>query len=371
MYRKQYGEDRKRVASDCSSYMAYETGEVYYEKEEGTLTLMDFVQDDMDSADENAEALRQLLSDREVASLSSLYYFDGEEEKKVVDAGIIRYHEVSGAYPAIAFSLYDDSAVRKIRLSELQGISDYYDEVKGTLFDPDYAVFCIALKDQMTEMGSGYYINRFQFDIEGEMACFVNNADDTGDGDLYRVELSENRAGQPEICDQDVGTYYLYINAQGQIVYFKDYDYEKDQGDLYINGKLVDYEVYSVRYEPDLEKSFYYVDHTLKAYAGGEPEEIGEVAEGCRSYGILADGSVVCFYDYNSEYGRGDLGLYRKGKLEEIDQDVYTYQKTDDAVLYLRDYSRNYYRGDLYLYRDGESEKLDEDVVNISLYSVR
>lgn len=134
----------------------------------------------------------------------------------------------------------------------------------------------------------------------------------------------------------------------------------------------MDYEVegdiWNVWYEPGCKKTFYYVDGMLKACAGDESEEI---CESVRGYGILADGSVVCFYDYNSEYGRGDLGLYRKGKLEEIDQDVYTYQKTDDAVLYLRDYSRNYYRGDLYLYRDGESEKLDEDVVNISLYSVR
>lgn len=78
---------------------------------------------------------------------------------------------------------------------------------------------------------------------------------------------------------------------------------------------------------------------------------------------LVADNNAGCEVLY--------LGLYQKGKLEEIDQDVYTYQKTDDAVLYLRDYSRNYYRGNLYLYRDGESEKLDEDVVNISLYSVR
>lgn len=370
LYRKEYGKDRQRIASDVYRFAAYETGEIYYFKEEGAFTLMDFVRDDMGTRVENPNAPREWLSEQEVAKKYSLYYYDGEKETKIQE-GLLAGYGGGETYPALALALGDDSGVERMKLSEIQNAGVFYNEVSEALNDPEGIVYYIVLKDKATEIGKGFRVSRFLFDADGEAAYFIDEEEDTRQGDLYRVEIAGGKVQKPEVFDQDVMRYNLYINGQGQAVYFKDYDEERGRGDLYIDGKLVDYEVNAVRYVPDLEKSFYFVDNMLKACAGDEPEEIGEVAEERRSYDILADGSVVCFYDYNSEYGGGDLGLYREGKLEEIDQDVYTYQKTGDAVLYLRDYSRNYYRGDLYLYRDGESEKLDEDVVNMFIYSVR
>lgn len=371
LYRKEYGEDRQRIASDVDDYMAYETGEIYYSKEEKALTLMDFVQDDMGTGVENPNAPRTWLSEQKMAIRYSLYYYDGEKETKILE-GLLRGFGGGETYPAFAFGLGDESGIKRTKLSEIQNVSAFYDEVREALNDPENMVYYIVLKDKATEIGDGFRVSSFLFDADGEAAYFIDEEEDTRQGDLYRVEIAGGKVQKPEVFDQDVMRYDLYINEQGQAVYFKDYNSEKDTGDLYIDGKLVDYEVSdSVRYVPELGKSFYRVDNMIKAYAGGEPEEIGELADDYRYYSIFADGSVVCFYDYNSEYERGDLGLYRKGKLEEIGQDVYTYRVTDDAVLYLRDYSRSYYRGDLYLYRDGDTEKLDEDVVTMILYTVQ
>lgn len=367
LYRKEYGEEKQRIAFAYDGCEAYETGEIYYIVEESKVTLMDFVEDDMGTGVENPYVTRQWLSENEVAGRYSLYYYDGEESKKVVDAGIMEFSEGSYAYPALAFRQFDDSAVKKTKLSEIRDGSAFYQEVRDVLSKSDDVTLCIVREDQVTEIGRGLAVYSFRFDTEGKIACFTESAEnsDSWVGDLYKIDFSGNTAGKPELLDQDVYLYRCEINEAGQIVYLKDFDSDTYKGDLYIDGNLVDYEVSDYIYYPDLKKTFYYADNMLKAYAGGEAEVIGEVAENYRSYSLLADGGAVCFYDYNSDYYRGDLGVYWNGSLEVIDEDVYRYMVAGNAVLYLRDYSRDYFRGDLYFYRDGKVEKLEEDVLTM------
>lgn len=226
LYRKEYGKDRQRIASDVYSFIAYETGEIYYMKEEDTLTLIDYVRDDMGTGVENPNVSREWLSEQKVATKHSLYYYDGEKETKILE-GLLESGWSEWAYPAVAIGLRDDSGIERIKLSEIQNASAFNTAVREGLNEPERVVWYIVLKDKTTEIGDGFRVRRLLFDADGETAYFVDEEEDTGQGDLYRVEIAGDEVCKPEVFDQDVNSWYFQIDERGQVVYLKDYNYKK------------------------------------------------------------------------------------------------------------------------------------------------
>ncbi|MDR0964712.1 MAG: hypothetical protein LBM60_08865, partial [Clostridium sp.] len=147
--------------------------------------------------------------------------------------------------------------------------------------------------------------------------------------DLYRISISEGKAQVPVKLDSDVSTVMLQADADGNYVYFKDYDYAENSGTLYFNGEKVDSD----------------------AYPG---------------YTIYANGILYYCTDYRLDKSYGTLMYYAEGKSEKIADDVYDYNFTANGdMLYLYDYSTNSDSGALYRYRKGKATKLDEDVIAI------
>ena len=106
-------------------------------------------------------------------------------------------------------------------------------------------------------------------------------------------------------------------------------NWESGKGDLYVEGKEIDYDIYM--------------------YDSG--------------ISVLSDNSVVYYTDWNYDVARGTLKIFNKGEKTKIADDVHSFIVTEDEnVVYLNDYSTNYYTGTLYLYHNGESRRLEDDV---------
>ncbi|MBQ4066172.1 MAG: hypothetical protein IJD22_00885, partial [Clostridia bacterium] len=132
--------------------------------------------------------------------------------------------------------------------------------------------------------------------------------------------------GKAELVDEDVYTGSVYFIGDSKLLYFKDVeDYE---GDLYINGKNIDSDVYvyysMIRYTDDTV--YYVTDYddedgcgTLKMTTGKKGVKL---YDDVHSFSLLPDGTVVFLYDYSDKHFTGELYYCSGKKAKKIDEDV-------------------------------------------------
>ena len=130
----------------------------------------------------------------------------------------------------------------------------------------------------------------------------------TSDGSL---ELVAEEVGNVELVT-DKGIYYLK-ESDGQI------------GELYVNSQKIDSDVkaYSCK-ESEGGDIFYVKDPDEKAgtLCKYENDSKEKIADDVAAYVELEDGSISFLTDYNFSKCRGDLSVYRKGKISHVDSDV-------------------------------------------------
>ncbi len=273
------------------------------------------------------DRIRERLEDRTIENtVKSLYYYDGKTEKLLKD-NFGEYKDIASDAAVAVFSVYNQAKIEKVKLSQIDSVSDLEDKVTEALYSNEDR--CIAVGDTVSvikeENAENFYITS-----DGKAVYFIDNIEEYNDnnnyrsfGDAYKIEISDKKPGKPKLYDKDVSTYNAYLTTENQYVYFK--DVEDGAGELYIDKKKIDFDVAVHRYN------------------------------------VLENGDVVYMTDWDDKKSHGTL-KYFDGKRQKIDDDVYNYHLTpDDEILYLRDYSKKRYKGDLYIY-DGRSEKIDQDV---------
>ncbi|NLI61243.1 MAG: zinc ribbon domain-containing protein [Clostridiales bacterium] len=182
-----------------------------------------------------------------------------------------------------------------------------YEETESTL-DVDNAVNWTITKDSTV-----YYLDNYDYE--------------DGEGDLTSVKISKGKIGKPVSIDEDV----MEIALRGdKLYYFK--DIRNRAGDLYLDGKMVDDDVYT---------------GLIFSYAKGD--------------------GLLYFTDYSTSNYEGTLTYLKGNKAIDIADDVYSFLPIDDKnIIYLTDYSIDREKGDLLLY-NGKKKKvtIDTDVSSI------
>lgn len=375
LYKQVEGEDDvTKISSDVFTVeQIYDSGEVYYTKEETVeIKLSDYVVDDIADADavmtepeypdspswwdyDTDEAYDAAVEQYETAyeayeasydaynaklqrdelretlqesifeqSVYTLYYFDGEESVVLTDALTDYYLPCTQDNPAIAYEEYNQVETTKVKLSEITNAYEVEELVKAAMYSSAERYIAVGEKTSVLEQTDAQQI---QFSADGKALYFLDDVSDEGRGDLYKAIITDASVQKPELIDDDVDNTAIY-DLNNAIAYFKNFDDEKYRGDLWIDGKEIDYDVY------------------------------------CYSISIQ-DGTVYYYSDWNAEKEYGTLKKYANEKTTKIADDVYSWRLNEGNILYLYDYSWNSNSGTLYIYKNGDSEKISDDVTCI------
>lgn len=368
LYSRTEGKDKVKISSDVyNTLRVYEAGGAYYLKSDDTdISLMDYVEDDMRSADAqitepeypssrnynnrddyNAavdayyaaydrymeklrrDELREWLSDTTMSrSGYTLYYYDGKESVELTDA-YSSFGASSGSRksPVLAYFNYDQTEVSKVKLSEVESVYDLEDMVRDALYSSTELYVAVGGQTSVVEQEEARSV---RVSTDGDAVYFIDNVPgDKNYGDLYRAPISRGSVQKPEVYDTDVYYYAMSFTTDGRLLYYK--DVKNYKGELYMNKERVDYDVelYSTSYDEDSKTLLYYTD-------------------------------------WNDDKENGTLMRYAGGKTAKIADDVADAIVTPAGdVLYLTDYSLSRYKGDLYRFNGKKSEKIDEDVVTL------
>ena len=268
LFKKVGTKDKEKIASEISSVIrTFETGEVYYVKNDGG---------------------------------KMLYFYNGKDSEKIAEyyAGY-----VTSSTKATAVAFYANE-------SESSSKSKLYVAIKKNVNEVD-----------LEDVAGG------SFASDGKSLYVIADLNKDGTaGDLYRISVSGSKIGKPEKYDTDVTGRGLTI-TDGKVLYFK--DYKKNAGDLYCNKKKVDSDVYaySINYCKDTKQIFYMTDYnsdkeigTLKVSKNGGKAK--KIQDDVYDPVVLPNGYVLYLYDYSTKYSKGDLYLYKGGKPVKLDEEV-------------------------------------------------
>lgn len=368
LYLKEAGKEKVKIASDVSEVPAvYDSGALYYTKSETEdVSLFDYVTDDLASSDavmtepeyddfittdaegypdfdydayvdaydeyyekQERDTLREeLQSDTYSIIRASLYFYDGKESVEVTDSYNL-YFSTCPEKTMIAYSKFQSSDVAKMNLSDVLSSNEVWGMLDsaygyGASFD---AFIAIGAKESQVDQEEA---NQFAFNDTGTMVYFIDNFSyDDYAGDLYYIAITGDTVGKAELYEEAVYDYFYFINNDTSLVYFKDLDNESYCGDMYIDKRKIDTDVfcYDVTMIGDTVNFFYmtgldpedYIG-TLKQYDGNNTAKI---VDDVYNYAADEKGTLAYITNYDTDDEIGDAYLYDGGKEPKlIDKDV-------------------------------------------------
>ena len=276
----------------------------------------------------NRDNLRENLAEAKLNTTAyTLYCYNGKESVSVTET-------MTGSY-AVEYAL--DKAVlivetakaaqvEKIKLSTVEGTYDVREKVNKAL-DTEKEMTLVA----GTTLSKIEQENATQFNIanDGSVLYFLDDVDgEKKIGDLYKVAVSDGKAGNKEKLDSDVYNGYIYIVWDNAISYAKDVKSENDKGDLYVDGQSIDIDVYLYSVDDSDNKTLrYYTDYKAEKKEGTlkqcvNSKEPVTIADDVFNYTVLPNGDLLYLSDYNINRYRGTLFRYAGGKATQLDEDV-------------------------------------------------
>ncbi len=351
-------EDSFKIASGVDTLYGLTENGVYYTTDSKTVTMYDYVNQDLLSVDpdslekpeypfsfeydtdaeyqaamkqykadmevyEHANDLRELQKDlaRKQYTLVTLNYFNGSSASVVAEdvfrgsissadtyahaAAVLKY-TCPDPEKAAALTVDDIKAIIDSNYSYASIASDHiYNKIRsssvavnGTACASDLDIYCICLTE------------------DGQTACIITKNADNSDIDLYQAGISGNSLQTPTQIASDIDDLQIIGN---NVVFWQD-------STVFVNNARIDDDVLT--------------DHVAFRDDGSFVYLVGE--EDDNSY---------------------QLKSYKDGKTTTIADDVFNFGfTTGGELLYLRDYNTNRSAGTLYLYNGKDSTKLDDDV---------
>ena len=353
--------DSFKIASGVDTLYGLTENGVYYTTDSKTVTMYDYVNQDLLSVDpdslekpeypfsfeydtdaeyqaamkqykadmevyEHANDLRELQKDlaRKQYTLVTLNYFNGSSASVVAEdvfrgsissadtyahaAAVLKY-TCPDPEKAAALTMDDMEAIIDSNYSYASIASDHiYNKIRsssvavnGTACASDLDIYCICLTE------------------DGQTACIITKNADNSDIDLYQAGISGNSLQTPTQIASDIDDLQIIGN---NVVFWQD-------STVFVNNARIDDDVLT--------------DHVAFRDDGSFVYLVGE--EDDNSY---------------------QLKSYKDGKTTTIADDVFNFGfTTGGELLYLRDYNTNHSAGTLYLYNGKDSTKLDDDVCTI------
>lgn len=310
-----------KIASHVSSVLqSYDSGEVYYvTQDEEELTYWDFINNDMADSDYAEYYADSLKSYTMRNPLRTLHYYDGEESV-VITENMVDWSYHYGNRAVQVYSNYEEDELPKQKLSEY---IDSYTDLSSWVYEEMIkdTVSCIAIGGVSEELE----IEDF-YDVEGlandgsVLYCTADYNPDEYTSSVYKITLSKNSVESCELVDDDVSRYSCRI-FNDSVLYIKD-------GELYMDGKFIDDDVYSGYMLLDVEndKVYYMQDWnsnkqygTLMCY---NMKESVTIKDDVSDVMLAPDGSVLFLYDYNINHLKGELWILDGKKATKLDDDV-------------------------------------------------
>ena len=354
-------EDSFKIASGVESLYGLTENGVYYTTDSKTVTMYDYVNQDLLSADpdslekpeypfsfeydtdaeyqaamkqykadmevyEHANDLRKLQKDlaRGQYTLVTLNYFNGSQSSVVAEdvfrASISRADTYAHAAAVLKYACPDPEKAAALTVDDLEAIIDSNYSYASTASDHIYDKICSSSAAvNGTACASDLDIYGICLTEDGQTAYITTKNPDHSDIDLYQAGISGSGLQTPTQIASDIDDLQIIGN---NAVFWQD-------STVFVNNARIDDDVlaYHVAFRDD--SSFVYL--------------VGE--EDDNSY---------------------QLKSYKDGKTTTIADDVFNFGfTTGGELLYLRDYNTNHSAGTLYLYNGKDSTKLDDDVLAI------
>ncbi|MBE6946649.1 MAG: zinc ribbon domain-containing protein [Ruminococcaceae bacterium] len=472
LYKQAEGQEKVKIASGVKEVLKiYESGELYYvEAETETVPLMDYVLDDKAAEDalitdypqqpstpyswmydtwdeyyaayevyqqeyavyqqaytaywekQDRDSLRNSLKNQTIEqSQYTLFFFDGKEAVKLTE-GFVYDSYYSSSYqfayeaPVVVYQARQKANIEKIKLSEVSYAYQVEDMVKEALNTAKS--YYVASRSAVSAIDNDEATS-FDLNDNGTQIFFMTDVNESV-GDLYRIAINNGVVEKAEKYASDVSSYSGYFLGNDRYCYYK--NYKDGIGDLYINGKKIANDVYTIdSYNEDADKLLYITDYnsekesgTLYLYSNGESQKVDDDVSRYRIT-VSRDWNKILYSTDYSEKSGGTLKIWENGGSKKIADEVFGHtaamqldwsriffiterdgdnatlnvyengEKTkiaeemntdnidltaDGRFLYLTDYSENS-GGDLYQWNGGEPQKLDEDVQRLYPYNYR
>lgn len=384
LYKYAKGDSEKLISNYSSIIRIYDSGEFYYiESEEEAVDLMDYVSDDMASADaameapvrptapsrpytwsygsdeeyqaalaqyeidyaayqaaneqyqadtqayrekQNRDSLRGSLESRSFTRTTySLYYYDGSDSVLVSDALAGSSDCTSASESAVMVApLLDQNEISKVRLSDISSASEVESKVRSALASSSEYYIVIGSGLSSFDQEDVY---SFRIASDGSAIYYLDDMDDDIEyGELYQIAISKGSAASPSVYDSDVSTHYTLL-SDGSIYYFKDIN-SHNEGELFFNKSSVALDVYynRISYDKDIKTLFYYTDYnderrdgTLNLYDG---KNSTKVSDDVRNFLVVKGNNLLFLYDFSDRRYTGTLNLFNGKKTTKIDEDV-------------------------------------------------
>ena len=351
-------EDSFKIASGVDTLYGLTENGVYYTTDSKTVTMYDYVNQDLLSVDpdslerpeypfsfeydtdaeyqaamkqykadmevyEHANDLRELQKDlaREQYTLVTLNYFNGSSASVVAEdvfrGSISSADTYAHAAAVLEYTYPDPEKAAALTVDDMEAIIDSNYSYASTASDHIHNKICSSsVAVNGTACASDLDIYRICLTEDGQTACIITKNADNSDIDLYQAGISGNSLQTPTQIASDIDDLQIIGN---NVVFWQD-------SAVFVNNARIDDDVLA--------------DHVAFRDDGSFVYLVGE--EDDNSY---------------------QLKSYKDGKITTIADDVFDFGFTTGGdLLYLRDYNLNRCVGTLYLYNGKDSTKLDDDV---------
>lgn len=273
-------------------------------------------------AKERRDEIRQSVHEPELGSyVNELYRFqDGQEE--LIDgayAELLYDYGTEGKKKGIfAFSHYKMEEVPKIKMSEIDSLSDlsdlYYENLRTA------KETCIYTGEKVITLAEDF---PYAVALDTEKKMGYGLKEESGTYTLMSFSIGESSDGACKTVAEDVDSTLML--AQGKIYYLTDV-YES-AGELYCNEEHIDSDVFVGSLTKVNDAVAYAVDYdsnkcqaTLKLYNGKESTKI---ADDVHAYYAFDEKDIAVLADYNMDRQEGNLKYYSgRNELVDIDEDV-------------------------------------------------
>ena len=348
-------EDSFKIANGVDTLYGLTENGVYYTTDSKTVTMYDYVNQDLLSVDpdslerpeypfsfeydtdaeyqaamkqykadmevyEHANDLRELQKDlaREQYTLVTLNYFNGSSASVVAEdvfrGSISSADTYAHAAAVLEYTCPDPEKAAALTVDDLEAIiGSTYTYAPTYIYDK---ICSSSAAVNGTACALDLDIYRIHLTEDGQTACIITKNADNSDIDLYQAGISGNSLQTPTQIASDIDDLQIIGN---NVVFWQD-------SAVFVNNARIDDDVLA--------------DHVAFRDDGSFVYLVGE--EDDNSY---------------------QLKSYKDGKTTTIADDVFNFGfTTGGELLYLRDYNTNRSEGTLYLYNGKDSTKLDDDV---------
>ena len=380
------GKDRVKISSEAEVVHVYENGDCFYTKSDvKSVSLWDYVEDDMASKDkdfeepeypdyddyypdysdygyqnydayraayeeadlkyeeardkyyelqdewyevENRNELRERLKESEIETTTyELYFYNGSKSTKIASdiADVVEY---SYEKAVLLYALQKGDDVTKLKMSKIESYYDVEDHVEDADYEAEYYLVNEA-KSAKTSLKSD--IGNITISADGAKIFYLADIEEgeydeddnwtPSNGTLYEAKISGTKIKSEKKVAKDVNDYD--VTEKNKLIYYT--DYEDETYTMYYDGKKISDDV-DYGFESEKGDIYYYTDRdedtNLATLNIVKGGKGKTIANDVSSIRFTPKGTLAVLHDFDSDDNEGTLSIYKGSKLKKVAEEV-------------------------------------------------